>query len=102
MHLKSTFYSASLFSASTVDIKLLLTWPSADVTQCLVLVPTRELAQQVAQVIALFDKTCRIRHSSVYGGAPKGPQIADLQRGTSEISNLSSAVYPEHYCCIFL
>jgi len=64
-------------------------WLAADVFQCLVLVPTRELAQQVAQVIALFDKTCRIRHCSVYGGAPKGPQIADLQRGTSEISNLS-------------
>jgi len=75
-------------------------WLAADVLQCLVLVPTRELAQQVAQVIALFDKTCRIRHCSVYGGAPKGPQIADLQRGTSEISNLSSAVYV-HYCCIF-
>jgi len=53
----------------------------ADLLQCLVLVPTRELAQQVAQVISLFDKTCRIRHCSVYGGAPKGPQIADLQRG---------------------
>jgi len=53
----------------------------SDVLQCLVLVPTRELAQQVAQVISLFDKNCRIRHCSVYGGAPKGPQIADLQRG---------------------
>ena len=62
------------------------------VLQCLVLVPTRELAQQVAQVISLFDKACRIRHCSVYGGAPKGPQIADIQRGTGEISNFLSCI----------
>lgn len=49
--------------------------------QCLALVPTRELAQQVAQVVSLFDDSCKVRHACIYGGAPKGPQIAELDRG---------------------
>jgi superfamily II DNA/RNA helicase len=48
---------------------------------CLVLVPTRELAQQVAQVASLFATTSHLRHVCVYGGAPKGPQIRDIERG---------------------
>lgn len=43
--------------------------------------PTRELAQQVAQVAEQFGETSRVRHVCVYGGAPKGPQIRDLERG---------------------
>ena len=53
--------------------------------QCLALVPTRELAQQVAQVVNLFDESCRMRHACIYGGAPKGPQIGALERGESEL-----------------
>jgi len=49
--------------------------------QCLVLVPTRELAQQVAQVADLFGTTSGVRNVCVYGGAPKGPQIRDIERG---------------------
>lgn len=48
---------------------------------CLVLVPTRELAQQVAQVATEFGHSSRVRNVCVYGGAPKGPQIRDLERG---------------------
>ena len=48
---------------------------------CLVLVPTRELAQQVAQVVSLFGVTSNVRNVCIYGGAPKGPQIRDLERG---------------------
>lgn len=48
---------------------------------CLVLVPTRELVQQVATVATQFGSTSRLRNVSVYGGAPKGPQIRDLERG---------------------
>lgn len=48
---------------------------------CLVLVPTRELAQQVAQVADLFGCTSSVRNVCVYGGAPKGPQIRDIERG---------------------
>ncbi|KAK2894139.1 probable ATP-dependent RNA helicase DDX17 [Channa argus] len=48
---------------------------------CLVLAPTRELAQQVQQVAYDYGKSSRIKGTCVYGGAPKGPQIRDLERG---------------------
>lgn len=50
-------------------------------SQCLVLAPTRELAQQVQQVAYEYGKSSRIKSTCVYGGAPKGPQIRDLERG---------------------
>ncbi|XP_055080506.1 LOW QUALITY PROTEIN: probable ATP-dependent RNA helicase DDX5 [Periophthalmus magnuspinnatus] len=48
---------------------------------CLVLAPTRELAQQVQQVAAEYGQPSRLRSTCIYGGAPKGPQIRDLERG---------------------
>lgn len=48
---------------------------------CLVLVPTRELAQQVIQVAEQFCGPARLRTVCLYGGAPKGPQQRDLMRG---------------------
>ncbi|XP_061830443.1 probable ATP-dependent RNA helicase DDX17 isoform X4 [Nerophis lumbriciformis] len=48
---------------------------------CLILAPTRELAQQVQQVAHDYGKSSRIKSTCVYGGAPKGPQIRDLERG---------------------
>ncbi|KAM3865461.1 putative ATP-dependent RNA helicase DDX17 [Diretmus argenteus] len=48
---------------------------------CLVVAPTRELAQQVQQVTYEYGKSSRIKSTCVYGGAPKGPQIRDLERG---------------------
>ncbi|XP_068606478.1 probable ATP-dependent RNA helicase DDX17 isoform X5 [Brachionichthys hirsutus] len=48
---------------------------------CLVLAPTRELAQQVQHVANDYGKSSRIKSTCVYGGAPKGPQIRDLERG---------------------
>lgn len=53
---------------------------------CLVLVPTRELAQQVALVATEFGSSSRIRHCCVYGGAPKGPQLRDLERGKNYLA----------------
>ncbi|KAL5529529.1 DBP2_1 [Sanghuangporus baumii] len=47
----------------------------------LVLAPTRELAVQTQQECAKFGSSSRIRNTAIYGGAPKGPQIRDLQRG---------------------
>ncbi|XP_067928273.1 uncharacterized protein [Watersipora subatra] len=49
---------------------------------CLCLVPTRELAQQVAKVAQEFGANSRVRNTCVYGGAPKGPQLRDLERGS--------------------
>ncbi|ESP03796.1 hypothetical protein LOTGIDRAFT_110000 [Lottia gigantea] len=48
---------------------------------CLVLVPTRELAQQVQAVAQEFGQLSKIKNCCVYGGAPKGPQIRQLERG---------------------
>ena len=45
------------------------------------LVPTRELAQQVAEVATMFAASSNVRHVCVYGGSQKGPQIRDLERG---------------------
>ncbi|XP_057699224.1 probable ATP-dependent RNA helicase DDX5 [Corythoichthys intestinalis] len=48
---------------------------------CLVLAPTRELAQQVQQVAAEYGRASQLKSTCIYGGAPKGPQIRDLERG---------------------
>ncbi|XP_068435547.1 probable ATP-dependent RNA helicase DDX5 isoform X4 [Clinocottus analis] len=48
---------------------------------CLVLAPTRELAQQVQQVAAEYGSASRLKSTCIYGGAPKGPQLRDLDRG---------------------
>ncbi|MCL4130093.1 UNVERIFIED_CONTAM: hypothetical protein GTU68_025185, partial [Idotea baltica] len=47
----------------------------------LVLAPTRELAQQILTVAQDFGSSSKIRSTCVFGGAPKGPQIRDLERG---------------------
>jgi ATP-dependent RNA helicase DDX5/DBP2 len=47
----------------------------------LILAPTRELAVQIQAECSKFGKSSRIRNTAVYGGAPKGQQIRDLQRG---------------------
>jgi ATP-dependent RNA helicase DDX5/DBP2 len=66
----------------------------------LVLAPTRELAVQIQQECTKFGYVCqfitlafadvyrsssRIRNTAIYGGAPKGPQIRDLQRGVEVV-----------------
>ncbi|XP_058180345.1 ATP-dependent RNA helicase-like protein DB10 [Rhododendron vialii] len=48
----------------------------------LVLSPTRELATQIQEEAVKFGKSSRISSTCLYGGAPKGPQLRDLDRGT--------------------
>ncbi|XP_042501794.1 DEAD-box ATP-dependent RNA helicase 20 isoform X2 [Macadamia integrifolia] len=47
----------------------------------LVLAPTRELAVQIQEEVAKFGSRSSMRSTCIYGGAPKGPQIRDLQAG---------------------
>lgn len=57
--------------------------PKLGKIQALVLVPTRELGQQVAREFFLFSKHLpRIFAEAVYGGAPIEDQIKKLQRST--------------------
>ncbi|GLU11287.1 hypothetical protein SLE2022_280440 [Rubroshorea leprosula] len=48
----------------------------------LVLSPTRELATQIQDEAVKFGKSSRISCTCLYGGAPKGPQLRDIERGT--------------------
>jgi len=47
----------------------------------LVLAPTRELAQQIQEVVDQFGKSSRLKNTCVFGGAPKGPQLRDIENG---------------------
>lgn len=49
--------------------------------QCLVLVPTRELAQQIGRVFAMLTKNTGATSYAVYGGVEQDPQIAQLAIG---------------------
>lgn len=49
--------------------------------QALILVPTRELARQVAQEATLLCSDAGLRNVAVYGGVGYDPQIAALKKG---------------------
>jgi len=55
--------------------------PEIQTVQGLVLVPTRELAVQVAAHISLFAKYAKLKVLPVYGGEPIGRQMRALQCG---------------------
>lgn len=48
----------------------------------LVLAPTRELAQQILTVAKDFGTCSKLNATAVFGGAPKFPQIRDLEDGS--------------------
>lgn len=48
---------------------------------CLVLAPTRELADQISVVIRDAGEPCGVRSVCIYGGTSKGPQIKSLKAG---------------------
>ncbi|XP_062194053.1 DEAD-box ATP-dependent RNA helicase 14-like isoform X2 [Phragmites australis] len=51
----------------------------------LVLSPTRELATQIQDEAIKFGRSSRISSVCLYGGAPKGPQLRDLERGADVV-----------------
>ncbi|XP_072993689.1 DEAD-box ATP-dependent RNA helicase 14-like [Typha latifolia] len=51
----------------------------------LVLAPTRELATQIQDEAVKFGRSSRISCTCLYGGAPKGPQLRDLDRGVDVV-----------------
>ncbi len=54
-------------------------------TRALVLVPTRELAIQVAEEFARFSKNCPLRVATIYGGSSFNNQLRTLKRGVHVI-----------------
>ena len=59
--------------------------PSVRQIQALVLVPTRELAIQVAGVVEALASSQQFRVTLLYGGRPLKPEYAALKRGTHVI-----------------
>ena len=57
------------------------TSPARHPVRALVLLPTRELADQVAQQIALYAKYTQLRSTVVFGGMDMKPQTAELKKG---------------------
>ena len=53
-------------------------WP---VTQALVMLPTRELANQVTEELSFLGGPCGVRCLAVYGGVGYGPQLEALEKG---------------------
>ena len=49
--------------------------------RCLVLVPTRELAAQVQESVAVYGKYKPLRSTTIFGGVNINPQIEALRRG---------------------
>ncbi|MEJ2011287.1 MAG: DEAD/DEAH box helicase [Anaerolineales bacterium] len=50
-------------------------------TRVLVITPTRELADQIHQTIAILSRGTKIRSAAMYGGVGAAPQIEALRRG---------------------
>ncbi|XP_021653710.2 DEAD-box ATP-dependent RNA helicase 5 isoform X2 [Hevea brasiliensis] len=52
---------------------------------CLVLAPTRELADQISVVLHDAGEPCGVKSVCLYGGTSKGPQISSLKSGVDII-----------------
>jgi len=59
--------------------------PKRGPARALILVPTRELAMQVAEAIHQYAKKTSLTVVPVYGGAPMGQQIRSLSRGADVV-----------------
>jgi len=57
------------------------TSPARHPVRALVLLPTRELADQVAQQVKLYAKYTNLRSAVVFGGMDMKPQTLELKRG---------------------
>src|SRR5438552_9179823 len=57
------------------------TSPARHPVRALVLLPTRELADQVAEQVKMYAKYTNLRSAVVFGGIDMKPQTAELKRG---------------------
>ena len=55
------------------------------VPRALILTPTRELAQQIEDAIAIYGKYTGLKSVSIYGGTGMGGQLSSLRQGVDII-----------------
>ncbi|WP_054853781.1 DEAD/DEAH box helicase [Vulcanisaeta distributa] len=58
------------------------------VTESLIIVPTRELALQVASQFTYFNKYLGFKHAIVYGGVPYDDQISSVRDASLVVATL--------------
>jgi superfamily II DNA/RNA helicase len=75
------------------------TSPARHPVRALVLLPTRELADQVAQQVKLYAKYTNLRSAVVFGGMDMKPQTEILRRGV-EIVEQCARIIKDHPCDI--
>lgn len=67
---------------------------------CLVMVPTRELAAQIAETFSALAKYCRLQVLGVYGGVDQDPQIRKLEKGVDVLiatpGRMFDLIYQKH------
>ena len=63
----------------------LATTPPKRGVRCLVIAPTRELAEQIHQAFIDLGQHLPIKSVAIYGGVAKGPQLAALRRGAQVV-----------------
>lgn len=54
----------------------------AEGVRCIVMVPTHELAQQIADVFVELGQHTQLRTTCIHGGVDQAPQIENLEKGT--------------------
>lgn len=59
--------------------------PGRGAPRGLILVPTRELAAQVAATFEPIGRAMRVSHTVIHGGVGQGPQVNALQRGVDVV-----------------
>ncbi len=68
-------------AAFMLPILQLLSAQPARHIRALIIVPTRELAEQIHQTAVVLGKQTRLRSTTVYGGVSKNPQLAAIRDG---------------------
>ena len=66
-------------------------------TTCLVMVPTRELANQLTLVFKQIAKGTKVKISSVYGGVEQDHQISQLEKGTDVVIATPGRMFDLHH-----
>src|SRR3546814_8149036 len=74
--------------------------PARHPVRALILTPTRELADQVADSVTTYAKFTPLRSTVVFGGVDIGPQRDALRRGCEVLiaDRKSTRLNSSHYC----